>query len=89
MNTDIMIKDIIHIIEPGEKVKTFSPATLGDTQRVSPNEPQQALLDDTNYIHVDYCKCNMTRYIKIYNRMIQEQAFLRQHILCDSYTNVG
>ena len=46
-------------------------------------------INDTNYIHVDYCTCNMTRYIKIYNRMIQEQAFLRQHILCDSYTNVG
>ena len=46
-------------------------------------------INDTNYIDVDYCKCNMTRYIKIYNRMIQEQALLRQHILCDSYINVG
>jgi len=31
--------------KPGEKVLTFSSARLGDSQRVSPNEPYQASLD--------------------------------------------
>jgi len=34
------------INEPGEKVKTFSSARLEDSQRVSPNEPYQAKLDN-------------------------------------------
>jgi hypothetical protein len=32
--------------KPGEKVLTFSSARLGDSQRVSPNEPYQAKLDN-------------------------------------------